>query len=217
MKIAVINQKGGSGKTSTACLLALYYAGQGFKVLAVDCDPQGGLSRLFKVQGPGLFDLLTGGTYTPILSRGVHVVTGDHRLDKIAYTLPPYDLQEIGAGYDFTIIDTPPTTQGITRAAAFTSDKIIIPAEISEVTEGPTLFTLSELTRIKKTGKVLLIGKEPTKPGYKMDVYLSFTDKLKGQIAGFIPQTQTVKKIVAGVTKFSPSINTILTEITGRL
>ena len=48
--IAVTNFKGGSGKTTTAAHLAQYLALQGFRVLAVDLDPQASLSALFGVQ-----------------------------------------------------------------------------------------------------------------------------------------------------------------------
>ena len=48
--IAVTNFKGGSGKTTTSAHLAQYLAMQGFRVLAVDLDPQSSLSALFGVQ-----------------------------------------------------------------------------------------------------------------------------------------------------------------------
>lgn len=48
--IAVANFKGGSGKTTSAVHLAQYFALQGYRVLAVDLDPQASLSTLFGVQ-----------------------------------------------------------------------------------------------------------------------------------------------------------------------
>jgi chromosome partitioning protein len=48
--IAVTNFKGGSGKTTTSAHLAQYLALRGFRVLAVDLDPQSSLSALFGVQ-----------------------------------------------------------------------------------------------------------------------------------------------------------------------
>jgi chromosome partitioning protein len=41
MNIAVVNSKGGSGKTTTVCLLALYWSGEGRTVAVQDTDPQG--------------------------------------------------------------------------------------------------------------------------------------------------------------------------------
>ena len=221
MKIAVINQKGGSSKTTTAALLALYYAEQGATVQVIDCDPQGGLSRLFKAEAitGGLFDYLTGGEYKPILSRGVHVIPADHRLDKLAYTLGPYELRGLGEGYDITILDTPPTVQGITRAAAILADKILIPADISEVTESPTVYTLDELKKIKKVGKVVFIGKEPREgaTGYRAQVYYNFHKKVKRDFIGFIPYSMNIRKAAAGAGKLSPALKNIIAEIVGKL
>ena len=58
--IAVINFKGGSGKTTTAAHLAQNLALDGYRVLAIDLDPQASLSALHGYQ-PEL-DLLDGGT-----------------------------------------------------------------------------------------------------------------------------------------------------------
>jgi hypothetical protein len=48
--IAVVNFKGGSGKTTTAAHLAQYLALRGYRILAVDLDPQASLSALHGVQ-----------------------------------------------------------------------------------------------------------------------------------------------------------------------
>jgi chromosome partitioning protein len=58
--IAVTNFKGGSGKTTTATHLAQYLALQGYRVLAVDLDPQASMSALFGYQPE--FDVAEGGT-----------------------------------------------------------------------------------------------------------------------------------------------------------
>lgn len=48
--LAVVNFKGGSGKTTTAAHLAQYLALKGYRVLAVDLDPQGSLTALYGIQ-----------------------------------------------------------------------------------------------------------------------------------------------------------------------
>jgi chromosome partitioning protein len=58
--IAVTNFKGGSGKTTSAIHLAQYFALRGYRVLAIDLDPQASLSALFGYQPE--FDVNPGGT-----------------------------------------------------------------------------------------------------------------------------------------------------------
>ena len=62
MIIAVANQKGGQGKTTTAQALATGATRLGRKVLAVDLDPQGNLSFTMTADttGAGAYDLITG-------------------------------------------------------------------------------------------------------------------------------------------------------------
>lgn len=205
-KICVTNQKGGSGKTTTAVLLALSLAGTGRRVLTVDCDPQGGLTAFLVPDDNdrrGLFDLIVGEQVDPVtVNRGgitFDLLPADYRLDKIYASMSPYELEKhFNSGYDFIIFDTPPTVQGITRAAAMVSDLIIIPADISRATIKPTLYTLTALQEIKKTGRVYLIGKDPDgRQGFTADTARDFIGHLGRAYGGTIPKSVTVQKIAA--------------------
>ncbi|HNR90746.1 MAG TPA: AAA family ATPase, partial [Spirochaetota bacterium] len=99
--IAIVNQKGGCGKTSLSVLVSLALASTGKKVLAVDCDPQAGLTAFFTkstLERSGVFDFLTSSNKTveevlmPISRDSLHVdlISADYRLDAIASNLDPY-------------------------------------------------------------------------------------------------------------------------------
>lgn len=109
MIVALLNQKGGVGKTTLALHLAGQWAAKGKRVLVVDADPQAsaldwsehrareGLARLFGVVGLPR-DLL-------------------HR-----------ELPEASSGYDRIVIDGPPRVTGIARSALIAADLVLIPA-----------------------------------------------------------------------------------------
>jgi chromosome partitioning protein len=227
-KICITNQKGGSGKTSTAVLTALTLTAQGRRVLTVDCDPQGGLTAFLlndEKDRRGLFDLLMGEQVAPIpINRGglvFDILPADYRLDKIYASIGPFEMEKpfTNFNYDYIIFDTPPTVQGITRAAAIISDKIIIPADISQATIRPTLYTLSALKEIKKKGTVYIIGKAPdkTRHGYTADTQRLFIEQLGPAYGGTIQKGITVQKIIADRNgKWTPArIEKILKPILG--
>lgn len=139
--ISISNQKGGVGKTTTTCSLAAGLKKKGFRVLAVDLDPQGNLG--FSVgadteTSATIYDVLKGEIRTQfaiqklscmdviissILLSGIELEftnTGREFLLKEALR-PVEDL------YDYILLDTPPAL-GILTINAFTaSDTIIVP------------------------------------------------------------------------------------------
>ena len=211
MKIITIsNQKGGAGKTSTTILITLGLAATGKKVLVVDCDPQAGLTSFLLPNHndlKGIFDMLVGENISPIaIDRcGItfDLLPSDHRLDKVYATMSPYELAQFKKQpYDYVVFDTPPTVQGITRAASMIADQIIIPADISRATIKPTLYTIEALKEIKKKGKVLLIGKEPEEAtkGFIAETARAFIKALGSSYAGTIQKSVMMQKAVSDTT-----------------
>ncbi len=104
--IAVLNTKGGSGKTTIATNLAHALQRDGTKVLLVDSDPQGSTRD---------WNEANGGNIIPVVG-----------LDR--ETLAK-DLQAISAGYDWIVIDGAPQVAKLSAAAVKAADFVLIPVQ----------------------------------------------------------------------------------------
>ena len=209
--IAIVNQKGGSGKSTTAVLLAKSFADAGKSVLLIDTDPQGGSSELFKCRKtPGLFDALLGTheasecTHT---SEGLRIMPADFRLDKIFTSESPFALQELikGIEADAIVFDTAPTMQGLTRSAILAADRVLIPSEVSETAFGPTQYTVEQVRELKKKPEVMLSGyKKPADlKGTAKELSENFTKAFGSILAGTLPRSMTAAKLATFRGKWS--------------
>lgn len=142
--IAVANQKGGVGKTTTAVNLAHGFALRGYEVLLIDLDPQGHCSTaLGRDPEPGVFRLLiadyslkdvvrtTGRPHLTLLpgdkrTSTAHIaLVAEGRLsrDLLLNILSP----AARTGLDVCVIDVAPSVSGLQEAALYASDLLIIP------------------------------------------------------------------------------------------
>ncbi|MGR3452401.1 plasmid partitioning protein RepA [Pseudooceanicola sp.] len=153
--ITVINFKGGSGKTTTAAHLAQKAALDGYRVLAIDLDPQASLSALHGFQPE--FDLLDGGTLydairydDPVPMRDVIRKTYFHGLDivpgnldlmefehetpralaarsgNLFFTRVGDKLAEVEGEYDLVVIDCPPQLGFLTMSALSAATAVLV-------------------------------------------------------------------------------------------
>lgn len=137
------NLKGGSGKTTSAVSIAEAMADTGRDVLVVDLDPQGTLSRWIGSRSDAATSLLRGNPGEMSVqsvdiggsSGSISVVTADRslaqmddvRAAKLAGRLE--DLWGASEGYDYGLIDPPPSVGALVLGALMASDGTLSPVE----------------------------------------------------------------------------------------
>jgi chromosome partitioning protein len=143
--IAAVNQKGGSGKTTTAVNVAACLAECGRKVLVVDLDPQANATSWLDVQysGPGILELLQGAkaqgltqeTNTPgvsIIPSSDWLINAESEISKAKNPANVLNagLQKIPAKqYDYILLDCPPALGMLTLNALTAAGEVLITVE----------------------------------------------------------------------------------------
>ncbi len=145
--IAIVNQKGGVGKTTTAINLAAYLADLGQRVLVVDVDPQGNTSSGFGIDHKNLDK----GLYQVLIDRDMHISQAIRSHQTNLHILPStpdlagasvelvdqpnreYRLQEnlrlVDDLYDFILIDNPPSLGLLTINGLVAAKEVLIPVQ----------------------------------------------------------------------------------------
>lgn len=130
--IAILNQKGGAGKTTIAVNLAHALKLQGKRVLLVDADPQGSARD---------WNAASGGKILPVIG-----------LDR--ETLP-VDLKAVASGQDWVVIDGAPQIARLSVAAIKACDLVVIPVQPSPY----DVWAAAELVELIKARQELTGGK----------------------------------------------------------
>ncbi len=145
--IAIANQKGGVGKTTTAINLSAALAEAGKKVLTIDIDPQGNTSSGLGIDKNALkstvYELLIGDATLyesiqrnvldnlSVLPSNVELAGAEIELigiDEKEYILKKY-VDIIRDDYDFILIDCPPSLNTLTVNAMTTADTVLVPIQ----------------------------------------------------------------------------------------
>jgi len=150
------NQKGGVGKTTLTRELGIYLSSLGHRVLLVDCDPQGNLTKsLIDGNDGGLYDALTSEAFPPLkLDEQLSLYAGDFRLSLLEKSLigeiDAYSrLRILLAGpavgaFDYIFLDTPPSLGVLTVNALAAADHLVIPMN-------PSLYSMQGTNDLMRT------------------------------------------------------------------
>ncbi len=196
--VAITNQKGGVGKTTTAINLGTALAALGHKVLLIDLDPQGNASTglgvpaaerrstaydlLFDPEGEQhhatktmVPDLLIVPATADLSSADVDMVEDPHRLHKMQRALRERLAES--AVQDFILIDCPPSLNLLTLNALVAADSVLVPLQCE-------FFALEGLSQLMRTVQSV---RKSSNPNLKIQgIVLTMYDRrnnLSGQVA----------------------------------
>lgn len=135
--IAVVQQKGGSGKTTLAVNLAVSCLRRGLTVALLDTDPQGSLGRWFMARRERLGE--AGMEFSTSSAWGVS-----------------YECEKLKRSADIVIVDTPPKVDADLRPALREADLILVPVASSHVDLWATEGVLDLAARERKSAWLVL-------------------------------------------------------------
>lgn len=211
-RIAIVNQKGGVGKTTTAVNLGAYLARAGHRVLLIDLDPQAnatsGLGIEHQKLERGIYEVLVTPTTlkdvilpTPI--ENYHLAPATLALAGTSVELVPLDRREYllrdnilerDGEYDYILIDSPPSLGLLTINGLVAANEVLVPVQ-SEYYSLEGLGQLMETIELVKDN----LHPELNMLGVVLTMYdprFRLSEAVLDELYKFFPSTQIFRSVI---------------------
>ncbi|MCC5833079.1 MAG: ParA family protein [Chlamydiales bacterium] len=212
--IAIINQKGGSAKTTTAVNLGATLAENGKKVLLVDVDPQGSSSKWLRCANTekGIYNVFVENTcisdnIKETSIEGLTIIPSSQWLIGVekalaaevgAETILKRKLAELKREWDYVLIDCPPALGLLSLNALVAAHEILVPLEtrIMALDGLAQLLKTVEMVKDRLNPELKINGIIPCRVDKRTRLSVDVIDELKKRFNGMVYDTcirETVK------------------------